>query len=85
MTMTHLDLAAWSFCLEVPQSEVRHAMGGTWANAEELYHLARRQQIRLQDCPDSELVATVVALEMAQCRVLTRLDELRQTVRPEVG
>ena len=84
MTMTDLDLAAWSFCLEVPQCDVWHAMGGTWANAEELYHLARRQQIRLQDCPDAELLATVVALEMAQCRVLARLDELRQTVRPEV-
>jgi len=59
-------------------------MGATWANAEELYHLARRQQI-LQDCPDSELVEAVGAVEMAQCVVLTRLDELRQAVRLEVG
>jgi len=83
--MTDLDLAAWSFCLEVPESDVGHAMGATWANAEELYHLARRQQIRLQDCPDPELVAAVRDVEAAQCRVLTRLDEVAQVVRREVG
>jgi len=60
-------------------------MGSTWANAEELYHLARRQQVRLADCPDTELVDAVGALERAQCLVMTRLDELRQSVRAEVG
>ena len=83
--MAVVDLAAWSRCLDVPELDVGHAMGSTWANAEELYHLARRQQLRLQDCPDSELVDAVGALELAQCVVLTRLDELRQAVRREVG
>jgi hypothetical protein len=83
--MAVVDLSAWSRCLDVPAIEISHALGATWANAEELYHLARRQQIGLQDCPDSELVDAVDALERAQCLVLTRLDELRQAVRPEVG
>lgn len=83
--MAVLDLAAWSRCLDVPELDVGHAMGATWANAEELYHLTRRQQTRLQDCPDSELVEAVGALELAQCVVLTRLDELRQAVPREVG
>lgn len=83
--MAAVDLAAWSRCLDVPELDICHAMGATWANAEELYHLARRQQARLQDCPDTELVDAVGALERAQCLVLTRLDELRQVVRPEVG
>ena len=83
--MTVVDLAAWSRCLDVPEFEVGHVMGATWANAEELYHLARRQQTRLADCPDSELVDAVGALELAQCVVLTRLDELRQAVRRDVG
>ena len=83
--MAVVDLAAWSRCLDVPQLDVGHAMGATWANAEELYHLARRQQTRLQDCPDSELVAAVRDVETAQCRVLTRLDEASQAVRRDVG
>ena len=83
--MASVDLAAWSRSLDVPQLEIGHALGATWAKAEELYHLARRQQIRLQDCPDAELVDAVGALERAQCAVLTRLDDLRQAVRPEVG
>ena len=83
--MTIVDLAAWSHCLEVPEFDVGHVMGATWGNAEELYHLARRQQIRLQDCPDSELVAAVRDVEAAQCRVLTRLDEVALVVRREVG
>ena len=83
--MAVVDLTAWSSSLDVPVLEVGHALGANWANAEELYHLARRQQLRLQDCPDSELLYAVGAIERAQCLVLTRLDELRQAVRPEVG
>ena len=83
--MTVVDLAAWSRHLDVPGLDVGHAMGATRANAEELYHLARRQQTRLQDCPDPELVDAVREVETAQCRVLTCLDELRQAVRREVG
>ena len=83
--MTVVDLAGWSRCLDVRGLDVGHAMGPTWANAEELYHLARRKQTRLQDCPDSELVDAVGALELAQCLVLTRLDEASQSVRREVG
>ena len=83
--MAVIDLTVWSRSLDVPELEIRHALGASWANAEELYHLARRQQIRLQDCPDSELVDVAGAIERAQCRVLTRLDELRQAVRPEVS
>ena len=83
--MTVVDLAPWSRCLDVPQLDVGHAIGATWANAEELYHLARRQQTRMQDCPDSELVDAVREVETAQCRVLTRLDEASQAVRREVG
>ena len=83
--MAVVDLAAWSRCLDVPELDVGHAMGATWANAEELYHLARRQQTRLQDCPDPELAAAVRDVEAGQCHVLTRLDELRQAVRLEVG
>ena len=83
--MTVVDLVAWSRCLDVPEFEVGHVMGGTWGSAEELYHLARRQQIRLQDCPDLELVAAVRDVEVAQCLVLTRLDEASQAVRREVS
>ena len=83
--MAVVDLATRSRCLDVPEFDVGHVTGAPWANAEELYRLARRQQIRLQDCPDPELVAAVRDVEAAQCRVLTRLDELRQAVRLEVG
>ena len=83
--MAVVDLAAWSRCLDVPEFDIGHVMGATWGNAEELYHLARRQQIRLQDCPDPELVAAVRDVEAAQCRVLTRLDEVAQVIRREVG
>ena len=83
--MTLVDLAAWSRCLDVPEFDVGHVIGATWGNGEELYHLARRQKIRLQDCPDPELVAAVRDVEVAQCRVLTRLHEVAQVVRREVG
>jgi hypothetical protein len=83
--MAVVDLAAWSHCLDVAEFDVGHVVGAAWGNGEELYHLARRQQIRLQDCPDLELVAAVRDVEEAQCRVLTRLDEVCQVVRREVG
>ena len=57
--MTVIDVQGWSRALDVPVVDIGHALGATWASAEELYHLGRRQQIRLQDCPDAELVAAV--------------------------
>jgi hypothetical protein len=83
--VTVIDVQGWSRALDVPVVDIGHALGATWANAEELYHLGLRQQIRLQDCPDLQLVAAVREVETAQCRVMTQLDEVLQVVRHEVG
>ena len=83
--MAAVSLRDWANFAGVPLFDLGHVMGAAWANAEELHGQARRQEERLRNCPDLDVLIGIQHAAAGQRLVLARLEEIRRVVRQEVG